>query len=102
LWWPVFFKSRLVFNQEFSLPNVYQYFINVSKNTTKRKKIVFWPDLVSAHYAKHTLARIEELKIEYVPRDENSPNIPQLRLIEIFWDNFKGKVCRNYFIVKKM
>jgi hypothetical protein len=59
----------------------YQYFINLSKNTTKIKKIVFWPDLASAYYAKDTLIRIEELKIEYVPKEVNPSNVPQIRLM---------------------
>jgi alpha-ketoglutarate-dependent taurine dioxygenase len=30
----------------------------------KKKKIVFWPNLASAHYAKDTLARLEQPKFE--------------------------------------
>jgi hypothetical protein len=37
----------------------------------KKYKIVFWPDLAPAHYAKDILARLEELNIEYVPKEEN-------------------------------
>jgi uncharacterized FlgJ-related protein len=48
----------------------------------KNKNVVFWPDLASAHYAKDTLVRLEELKIEYVPKKENLPNVPQIRPIE--------------------
>jgi hypothetical protein len=33
---------------------------------------VFWP----AHYAKDTLVRLKELKIEYVSKEENPPNVP--------------------------
>jgi hypothetical protein len=66
--------------------NVYQYFISLSKNTTK---IVFWPDLVPAIYAKDTLVQLEELKIEYVPKEENPLNVPQIWPIENFWANLK-------------
>jgi hypothetical protein len=31
---------------------------------------MFWSDLVSAHYARDTLAQLEELKIKYVPKKE--------------------------------
>jgi hypothetical protein len=48
----------------------------------EKKKIVFWLDLASIHYAKDTLARLEELKIEYVLEEENPPNVPRLRLIK--------------------
>jgi transposase len=58
---------------------------------------VFWPDLASAHYAKDRLVRLEELKIEYVPKVDSPPNTPQIRKIENFWANLKGKVySKNY------
>jgi hypothetical protein len=50
----------------------------------KNEKIVFWPDLasaLSAHYAKDKLVQLKELKIEYVPKEENSTNVPQTRQI---------------------
>jgi transposase len=56
---------------------------------------VLWPVLVSAHYAKDTLVRLEELKIEYVPKEENPPNVPQIRPIENVWVNLKRKVYSN-------
>jgi hypothetical protein len=59
---------------------VYQYFINLFTN----EKIVFWPDLASAHYATDTLIQLKELKIEYVAKEENPPNVPQTRPIENF------------------
>jgi hypothetical protein len=49
-------------------PNVYQYVINLSKSPQKQK-IVFWPDLASAHYSKDTLVQLEALKIEYIPKE---------------------------------
>jgi transposase len=58
---------------------------------------VFWPDLASAHYAKDSLVRLEELKIEYVPKKERPPNVPQIRPIEIFWANLKRKVYSNNY-----
>jgi hypothetical protein len=36
---------------------------------------VFWSDLASAYYAKDTLVRLEKLKIEYVPKEENPSNV---------------------------
>jgi transposase len=58
---------------------------------------VFWFDLASAHYTKDTLVRLEELKIQYVPKEENPPNVPQIRPIEKFWANLKRKVYRNNY-----
>jgi hypothetical protein len=48
----------------------------------KKEKIVFWLELASAYYVQDTLARLEELKIEYVPKEEKLINVSQLRLIE--------------------
>jgi hypothetical protein len=42
-------------------------------------------------YAKR-LVRLEELKIEYLSKEENLPNVPQIRPIENFWANLKRKV----------
>jgi hypothetical protein len=60
---PVFFKASFVVNKEVYISKCLQYFINLSKNTTKQKKTVFWPVLPSAHYANDTLVRLEELKL---------------------------------------
>lgn len=46
---------------------------------------VFWPDLASAHYAKSTLQWFLENDIQYVEKDINPPNCPQLRPIERYW-----------------
>jgi hypothetical protein len=75
-------------------PSVLRKFI---QKHHKNENIVFWPDLSSAHYAKDTLVRLEELKIEYVPKEKNPPNVPQIRPIKNFWGNLKRKVyCNNY------
>jgi transposase len=45
---------------------------------------------------------LEELKIEYVPKEENPPNVPQLRPIENFWANLKRKVYSNIYRPKNV
>lgn len=40
---------------------------------------------------------MEELGIPYVPKDSNSPNVPQLRPIEDLWANLKRRVYANNF-----
>jgi hypothetical protein len=40
---------------------------------------------------------LEELKIEYNPREENPPNVPQIQPIENFWanlNNLSPKRCK--------
>jgi transposase len=76
---------------------VYQYFINLSKNTSITKKIVFWSVLASAHYAKDTLVRLAELKVLHFPKEVNPPNVPQIRPIEFFLANLKRKVYSNNY-----
>jgi hypothetical protein len=56
---------------------------------------VFWPDLASANYAKDMLVRLEELKIEYVPKKENPPNVLQIRPIEKFSANLNSNNYRT-------
>jgi hypothetical protein len=46
------------------------------------------------------LVRLKELKIEYVPKEENPPNDPQLRPIEKFCANLKRKVYSNNYCPK--
>lgn len=42
---------------------------------------MFWPDLASVHYAKDVQAELQRLKIEFVPKLQNPPNVPQLRIL---------------------
>jgi len=58
-------------------------------------RYIFWPDLASAHYAKDTVSKMDELGINYLPKSKNPPNVPQLRPIERFWANLKKKVYEN-------
>lgn len=46
---------------------------------------IFWPDLASSHYAKKTLAWLNDQNIPFVPKKDNPPNVPQARPIENFW-----------------
>lgn len=52
---------------------------------------LFWPDLATAHYAKTTQEWLKKEGIQYVPKDMNPPNCPQLRPIETYWALVKRK-----------
>jgi hypothetical protein len=54
------------------------------KKYHKDGNIVFWPDLASAHYARLTTAFLEKNNIPYIQKENNPPNVPQLRPIEDF------------------
>ena len=56
---------------------------------------VFWPDLASCHYANHTQTALRQLGVRYVLKENNPPNVPQLRPIETFWFLLKSKVYSN-------
>lgn len=56
---------------------------------------LFWPDLASSHYAGSTLAKFDELGIQFVAKELNPPNVPQLRPIEDFWGWLKQEVYRQ-------
>ena len=53
---------------------------------------VFWPDLGSSHYAKETVSLLHVQNISFVRKQDNPPNVPQLRPIETFWGILKSKV----------
>ena len=61
-------------------------------------EVIFWPDLASAHYAKETLAVMNDLSIPFVPKENNPPNCPQLRPIENFWAILKRKVYAGGYV----
>ena len=58
-------------------------------------KIIFWPDLAACHYAKSTIALLNELEIPVVEKKINPPNVPQCRPIEKFWFTLKCAVYEN-------
>jgi hypothetical protein len=68
-------------------------FTSLSKYTSKRKKNVFWPNLASARYANDTLARLEDLKIEYVPKEK--------KIHQTSHSNGQSKSLKQQFSSKK-
>lgn len=68
----------------------------------------FWPDLASCHYSKVTKKWYEENNVDFVPREANPPNCPELRPIERYWALVKRnlkqtrKVTKSVEIFKKM
>lgn len=58
---------------------------------------LFWPDLASCHYGNVARTCLEDLEIQYVDKDMNPPNSPQLRPIESFWGLLKQEVyCKGW------
>ena len=57
----------------------------------KDDEILFSPDLASSHYSIATRACNKELGINFVPKEMNPPNVPQLRPIENFGEFLKQR-----------
>lgn len=60
----------------------------------KNDKVLFWPDLATCHYAKKVTEYLRKKNIDFVPKDINPPNVPQLRPIEKFWARSKSVYSR--------
>ena len=56
---------------------------------------IFWPDLAAAHYARETLQFLQDAGVPVVGRDDNPPNVPQLRPIEDYWGLLKQEVYKG-------
>jgi hypothetical protein len=62
--------------------------------------VKFWPDLASCHYSKSTLKFYEDQAIDFVPKNFNPPNSPELRPIERYWALMKRKLFKTGGAVK--
>ena len=52
----------------------------------------FRPDLACCHYSKMALDWCKYNNINFVPKEENPPNCPELRPIERYWALVKRKL----------
>lgn len=88
---PHFFRSGLGVTEEVyktnCLPKVATFIHKLHRN----KNVVFWPDLASSHYTKSSIDQMRRLGIPFISKEQNSPNVPQLRSIEDFWANLKRR-----------
>jgi hypothetical protein len=64
--------------------------------TSHECSTLFWPDLASCHYQKDVLKWLNEKEVDFVSKDINPQNCPQLRPIEIDWPKMKGLLKKNY------
>ena len=61
----------------------------------EQKDVWFWPDLATCHYSNDSLAQMTAEDIQYVMKDINPPNAPQIRPIENYWSILKQRVYSN-------
>lgn len=57
--------------------------------------VLFWPDLATSHYSKEALNFYAANSINFVPREANPPNCPELRPIEKYWGQVKRKLKKT-------
>jgi hypothetical protein len=69
--------------------------IHFISNFHQNDDFIFWPDLVSAHYATATQNLLRQLGIPFVEKTVNPPNIPQSHPIENFWAALKAEVYKG-------
>lgn len=53
---------------------------------------IFWPDQASAHYAKIVIDHLTAENIDFVRKEDNPANVPEIRPIENFWAYLKRLV----------
>ena len=63
-------------------------------------RVIFWPDMASAHYAREVVDDLENHKIDFVRKGDNLPNVPMLRPIERYWAFCKMRYRRFKHEVK--
>lgn len=63
---------------------------------------IFWPDLATAHYAGDTLSLLNKEKIEFVSKEMNPPNCPELRPIEKYWAIIKRDLLKKGAVAQDM
>ena len=56
---------------------------------------VFWPDLASCHYSRSVIEWYQQNGVNFVPKNMNPTNVPQLHLIEKFWANMKRQLRKK-------
>lgn len=57
--------------------------------------VLFWPDLATIHYSRATTEWYNRNDIDYVPKDMNPANVPQIRPIEKYWAIMKQKLRKE-------
>ena len=68
----------------------------------KNDNIVFWPDQASSHYSRKVQSYLKAKNIEFVSKEHNPANVPELRPIEDFWSELKRLVYNKNWQAKNL
>ena len=98
---PYFLPSGLAINQHNYLEQcIKKRLVPFIEEHHSDGEYVFWPDLVSSHYANAVINYLNEKNIIFVSKKDNPPNVPECRPIEDFWSIIKGKVYEHNWQAK--
>ena len=59
--------------------------------------ILFWPDLATPHHVTKVTSLMTGMKIIFIAKDSNPPNLPEVRPIERFWSYLKKLIFDGFF-----
>uniref|UniRef100_A0A158P562 Tc1-like transposase DDE domain-containing protein n=1 Tax=Tetranychus urticae TaxID=32264 RepID=A0A158P562_TETUR len=89
-------------NHKVYLEIIDKYLIPFIEKYHRIEDILFWPDLASSHYQKDVLKFLENKKISFVKKKENTPNLPQARPIEKFWALCKSEYSKRRSVPRRL
>ena len=58
-------------------------------------KVLFWPDMATAHYANKVTDVLKAKNIDFVTKVQNAPNVPEARGIERYWALCKSEYSQR-------
>lgn len=99
---PWFVPSKMAINSTNYLSECIERRLLPFLRLHKNKKIVFWPDLASSHYAKIVISFLDSEKVKYVAKSENPASVPEARPIEDFWADLKRQVYKGNWQAKNL
>ena len=77
----------------------------INKYKSMGHDVIFWPDMATSHYAKTVTDLLKENSIDFVSKEKNGPNLPQVRPSRSFRlfvnkstlnDLTLSKICQNF------
>lgn len=66
------------------------------------EQVLFWPDMATSHYARSVVSWLRDQDFGFVERNENTPNFPQGRGIELFWGLIKREYAKRTQVTKSL
>ncbi len=68
----------------------------------KKRKILIWPDLATCYYRQDVIQWMNRQNFKFAKRNENAPNVPQVKPIERYWAEFKKEFKNRKSLPKNL